>query len=305
MKFTITSVALALLCFCDQAYAQGPTPPTQAPASKPQAAADSIEVRITHIQDNLYFLDCINGFGGGNVIASIGDEGILLVDDMYAKMSNQLEAAVHSVKDKPIRLILNTHYHKDHIEGNKSFKAKAILVGHENIFNRYNDASPELAPTILFSDSLTVSFNGEQIRMIHYPNGHTDGDAVIFFSRNHLLHLGDMFFFEMFPAVYTQGGGDIKQLIVNLDKILAHFPSDTKVVPGHGRLATMHDLADYVTMLKETTGTVEAGIRAGKTLDEMKSKKVLAKYDALGSGGAQTTDQYLEMLYKLLSPKKG
>jgi cyclase len=302
MKFTITFITLALLCSCGLAYGQGPTPPATAPISK--LPADSIQVRIAHIDDNLYFLDCINGFGGGNVIASIGDEGILLVDDMYAKMSAQLEAAVHSVKEKPIRLILNTHYHKDHIEGNKSFKAKAILVGHENIFNRHKDASPDLAPTILFSDSLTVNFNGEPIRMIHYPNGHTDGDAVIFFSRNHLLHLGDMFFFEMFPAVYTQGGGDIKQLIVNLDKILARFPADTKVVPGHGRLATMHDLTEYVKMLKETTGIVEAGIAAGKTLDEMKSKKLLAKYDALGSGGAQTTDQYLEMLYKLLSLKK-
>jgi cyclase len=302
MKHTTTFITLALLYSCTGAFGQGPTPPNKAP--RPNPLADSIQVRIAHIYDNLYFLDCINGFGGGNVIASIGDEGILLVDDMYAKMSTQLEATVRSVREKPIRLILNTHYHKDHIEGNKSFRAKAILVGHENIFSRHKDANPALAPTIMFTDSLALNFNGEQIQMIHYPNGHTDGDAVIFFSRNHVLHLGDMFFFEMFPAVYTQGGGDINQLIVNLDKILARFPPDTKVVPGHGRLATIQDLADYVTMLKETTGIVKAGIRGGKTLEEMKSGKVLAKYDALGSGGAQTTDQYLEMLYKLLSPKK-
>ena len=290
MKITIPSLTLALFCLCGKTHGQ--------------AQADSIQVRIAPINGNLYFLDCINGFGGGNVIASIGEEGILLVDDMYAKMSTQLTAAVHSVKDKPIRIILNTHYHKDHIEGNKSFRTSAIIVGHENIFNRYKDAGPDLAPTITFSDSLTVNFNGEPVQLIHYPNGHTDGDAAIFFSRNHVLHLGDMFFFEMFPAVYTQGGGDIKQLIVNLDKILVRFPADTKVVPGHGRLATMQDLTAYVSMLKETTGIVEAGIKAGTSLEEMKSKKVLAKYDALGSGGAQTTDQYLEMLYKLLSTKK-
>src|SRR5882757_4029889 len=205
------------------------------------AGQDSVSVRTTPLRDNLYFLDCINGEGGGNVAASIGDEGTLLVDDMYAVMSHKLEAAVRLVKDKPIRMILNTHFHGDHIEGNKSFRASTIIVGHDNVYRRLYGrgagAGTDMTPAITFSDSLTIHFNGEEIKMIHFPNSHTDGDAIVYFTRGRVLHLGDMFFFEMFPAVYTEGGGDIRQLIVSLDKILARFPSDTQVIPGHGRIA--------------------------------------------------------------------
>ena len=268
---------------------------------------DSISVRIAKIDGNLYFLDCVNGFGGGNVAASIGEDGILLVDDMYASMSSKLVAALKTVSDKPVRIVLNTHFHGDHIQGNKNFRNNAIIIAHENVSKRLikNNKDPNPAagmlPMVTFTDSLTVNFNGEDIKMIHFPDGHTDGDAVIYFTKSNVLHLGDMFFFEMFPAVYTEGGGNIKQLIINLDKILLMFPSDTHVIGGHGRLATMFDLANYVTMLKKTVDIVETNIRAGKTLEQMKSEKLLAKYDALGSGGAQTTDEYLTMLYKLLS----
>jgi glyoxylase-like metal-dependent hydrolase (beta-lactamase superfamily II) len=113
-----------------------------------------------------------------------------------------------------------------------------------------------------------------------------------------------MFFFEMFPAVYSQGGGNIRQLIKSLEKVLVDIPADAKVVPGHGRLATMQDLKSYVAMLKETTAIVDARIKEGKTLEQMQAEKVLAKYDILGAGGAQTTEQYLAMLYKLIATEK-
>ena len=269
-------------------------------------------MRVTRIGDrgDLYFLDCVNGFGGGNVTASIGEDGILLADDMYAAMSPKLLAALRSVSDKPVRMVLNSHFHGDHIEGNKNFQQSAIIIAHENVRRqllRMNTASAPtigMLPAVTFTDSMRIHFNGEDIRLLHFPNCHTDGDAVIYFTGSKVLHLGDMFFFEMFPAVYTEGGGDIKQLIVALDKILLEIPADAHVVPGHGNLATMRDLAAYVAMLKETTGIVEGKIREGKTLEEMKKEKVLAKYDVLGSGGAQTTDQYLAMLYKLLSARK-
>jgi len=153
---------------------------------------------------------------------------------------------------------------------------------------------------VKIKERTTISFNDEDIQLIPCVNSHTDGDLAIYFTKSKVLHLGDMFFFEMFPAVYTNGGGSIKGLIASLDKLLVDIPSDVKVVPGHGNLATMKDLSDYVTMLKETVSVVENGIKKKKTLEQLKTEKVLAKYDALGNGGAQTTDQYLEMLYKLL-----
>jgi cyclase len=270
--------------------------------------ADSINTRIAKIDGNLYFIDCVNGFGGGNITASIGEDGILLADDMYAVMTAKLRASLATISTRPVRMVLNSHFHGDHIQGNLNFQKTSVIIAHENVSKRLarseSAGAKDLLPAVTFSDSLTVHFNGEDIKMIHFPNSHTDGDAAIYFTRSKVLHLGDMFFFGMFPAVYTEGGGNIKQLVISLDKILQQFPSDAHVVPGHGDLATMKDLAEYTAMLKETIGIVETNLRNGKTLDQMKTAKVLAKYDALGAGGAQTTDQYLAMLYKLLTEKK-
>ncbi len=271
---------------------------------------DSISIRTTKLEGNLYFIDCVNGFGGGNVTASIGEDGILLADDMYAMMSGKLKAALHNISDKPIRIILNSHFHGDHIQGNKEFQNSSIIIAHENVSKRLLLNNKPTAPTmgmmpfVTFRDSLTIHFNGEDIQMIHFPNSHTDGDAMIYFTKSKLIHLGDMFFFGMFPAVYTEGGGNIKQLIVSIEQILQRIPADVRVIPGHGEVATMHDLSEYVTMLKETVHIVETNMNNGKTLQQMQQEKVLSKYNALGDGGAQTTDQYLAMLYKLLSVEK-
>ena len=280
---------------------------TSAPA---QDMLDAVTVRAAKAAGNVYFLDCAGGFGGGNVAASVGDDGILLVDDMYAAMGPKLLAALKTLSDKPVRIVLNTHFHGDHIQGNKNFHGTAVIIGQENIAKRLIAANKESAPTldyvpaVTFSDRISINFNGEEIQMIHFPNTHTDGDSIVYFTKSKVLHLGDMFFFGMFPAVYTQGGGDIRQLVRSIEKIVADFPADTKVIPGHGDLATMQDLKNYLAMLKETIAIVDAGIKAGKTLDQMQNEKVLAKYETLGSGGAQTTDQYLAMLFKLLSPAK-
>lgn len=275
-----------------------------------KSSLDAISVRITKAAGNVYLLDCVDGFGGGNVAASIGDDGILLVDDMYAAMGPKLLAALKTVSAGPVKIVLNTHFHGDHIQGNKNFERSAVIVAQENVRKRLiannKESAPtlDMLPTVTFADRLTINFNGEEVQMIHFPNGHTDGDSIVYFTRSKVLHLGDMFFFEMFPAVYSEGGGNIRQLVRSLDQILANIPADAKVVPGHGRLATMEDLKNYVAMLKETISIVDANIKQGKSLDQMQKEKVLAKYDALGAGGAQTTEQYLAMLYKLLSAEK-
>lgn len=271
---------------------------------------DLITVRAAKASGSVYFLDCTGGFGGGNVAASVGDDGVLLVDDMYAVIAPKLIAVLKTLSDKPVKIVLNTHFHGDHIQGNKVFRESAVIIGQENVAKRLiaanKDATPTLqyVPAVTFSDRITLNFNGEEIQMIHFPNSHTDSDSIVYFTKSKVLHLGDMFFFGMFPAVYTQGGGDIRQLVRSLEKIVTDFPADTKVIPGHGDLATMQDLKNYLAMLKETIGIVEAAIKQGKTLEQMQKEKVLLKYDALGSGGAQTTDQYLAMLYKLLTPEK-
>lgn len=268
---------------------------------------DKITIRTIPAGGSVYFMDCVDGFGGGNVLASVGSDGILLVDNMFAIMAPKLKSSLKQIADAPVKIVVNTHFHGDHIQGNMVFRESATIVAHENTAkqlirtNTKDRPTDKLMPMIKVKDRTNMFFNGEEIQLIHCPNSHTDGDLAVYFTKSKVLHLGDMFFFKMFPAVYTNGGGNLKGLIASLDKILVEFPAEAKVVPGHGDLATMKDLADYVTMLKETTSIVEKGIKSGKTMEQLTNDKVLAKYDALGEGGAQTTDQYLEMLYKLLS----
>lgn len=269
---------------------------------------DKISIQSSPAGGNVHLLYCVEGFGGGNVAASIGEDGILLVDNVYSWMSPKLEAALKSLSAKPVRIILNTHFHRDHIESNTVWKKSSVIIAHKNVSRQLLKKSKEptfnaeIVPAISFTDSLLINFNGEEIHIVHFPNCHTDGDAMIYFTRSKVVHLGDMFFFGMFPAVYTEGGGDILQLIRTLEKITTQLPADVKVIPGHGQLASLRDLS--VEMLKKTTDIVASGIRQGKSLQQMKEEKVLAAYEALGTGGAQTTDQYLAMLHKLLLPAK-
>jgi cyclase len=254
----------------------------------------------------VYMLDCENGFGGGNVAASIGPDGILLVDDMFRSTTPLVLEALKKKSTAPVRIVVNTHFHADHIEGNTVLSRSSVIIAQENLLKRFTTkpgwATPEAFPQIVFRDSLTIRFNGEEIRLFHLPNGHTDNDVFVYFPRSGVIHMGDTYFKGMFPAVYKEGGGDILQMISNLEKVLADLPEGTKVIPGHGDLATVADLRDYVAMLKETTAIAGAAIRSGKPLKQLQQEKALAKYEKLGQGGAQTTDEYLAMLYKLLSP---
>ncbi len=268
----------------------------------------AVEVKTSKIADSIYFMEGILGFGGGNVTVSIGGDGVLLVDNMYDWMMPKLKKAIAEITDKKIEIAINSHFHGDHIQGNKSLKEGGTLViGHKNLFERlaaYSSTKPQildLLPTITFSDHLEIHFNGESVEMIHYPNSHTDNDVVVFFKESKVLHLGDIFFQGMFPAVYTSSGGNIKQLILSLEDILTRFPKDCKVVPGHGRVSTMQELGEYLNMLKKSTQIVENGIKSEKSLEEMIADKVLMEYDDLGNGGAQTTEEYLTMLYGLLT----
>lgn len=265
-----------------------------------------IQVKVTKVAGQVYVIeDATAEFSGGNIGVSVGPDGIVLIDDKFAPLAPKIEAALKSISDKPVRYIINTHFHGDHTDGNAAFGTKSTVIAHDNTRKRmaagrgkeHPPAPAAALPIITFDEKLSVHLNGEDIRAVHLPSAHTDTDVVIFFPRSNVVHLGDEFFNGMFPFIDTEGGGSVKGLIANLTKLLSQLPAGAKLIPGHGPVATARELRTFVTMLEQTSGFVEAGIKAGKTLDELKKDKSLAKYDSWAKGFF-TTQDFIEMLYK-------
>jgi cyclase len=265
-----------------------------------------IQIKATKVAGQVYVIEDVTPeFSGGNIGVSVGPDGIVLIDDKFAPLAPKIEAALRTVSDKPVRFIINTHYHGDHSDGNAAFGAKSTIIAHENTRKRMaagqgadSPPAPAVAlPVITFEHKLTVHLNGEDVRAIHFPNGHTDTDLVIFFTKSNVVHLGDDFFNGIYPFIDTDGGGSVKGLIANLEKLLTEIPADAKLIPGHGKVATIKELREFMTMLKETSGIVEAGIKANKTADQLKKEKALARYERWAKGFFKA-DQFIDLLYK-------
>ena len=269
-----------------------------------------VQIKVQKVSGTVYMLEGM----GGNIGASVGEDGIVVIDDEFLPLADKIEAALKGITDKPVKFVINTHWHGDHTGGNPHFGEKAPIIAQENVRKRLSTGghgrfgttppAPKTAlPVITFEDKVSVHLNGEDIRAIHFPNGHTDGDSVIFFPQSHVVHMGDDFFNGgMFPFIDLDSGGSVQGMIAGDEKVLAEVPDDVKIIPGHGPLGTKDDLRKFVQMLKETSAAVEAGIRQGKTLDQLKQQKVLAKWDSFGQSFIKT-DMFTEILYDSLTKK--
>ncbi|HXC71119.1 MAG TPA: MBL fold metallo-hydrolase [Pyrinomonadaceae bacterium] len=276
-----------------------------------QTDFSKVEIKVTKVAGNVYMLEG----AGGNIGVSVGDDGILIVDDQFAPLADKIRAALKGIADKKLRFILNTHWHGDHTGGNEAFGPEAPVIAHDNVrkrmateqksefFKRTTPASPkEALPVITFNQNLTVYFNGEEIRAIHFPHGHTDGDSVIFFSTSNVVHLGDDFFAGRFPFVDLESGGSVEGLTKNIAEIITKIPAGAKLIPGHGPLSTIEDLMNYHNMLVTTSDIVRAKIKAGKTLEQIKSEGLPDTWKSWGTGFIKT-DMWLEIIYRSLTAK--
>ncbi|NNF00338.1 MAG: MBL fold metallo-hydrolase, partial [Pyrinomonadaceae bacterium] len=246
-------------------------------------------------------LEKVNGnvhvlFGrGGNIGVSYGSDGLMTVDTQFANIVPQLKAELMKLgTDKP-KFVFNTHYHGDHTGGNALFGLDGTIIAHYNVRKRLlsttdrsgkpREPAPKAAlPTITYKQGLSVFFNGEQVKAIHFKRGHTDGDTAIFFTGSNVVHLGDDFFVGRFPFVDLASGGSVQGLVKNIGKLVYMIPSDAKIIPGHGPIASVQDLMDYHSMLVETTTIVRKHMKEGKTLDQIKTAGFPAKYKDAGSG---------------------
>ena len=271
-----------------------------------------VEIKVTKVAGTVYMLQGM----GGNIGVSVGEDGILIVDDQYAPLADKIKAALKGITDKPVKFVLNTHWHFDHTGGNPQFGETAPIIAHENVRKRLQSggsitflkmevppASKAALPVVTFNDKVTVHINGEDIRAIHFPKGHTDGDIVVFFPQSNVVHMGDDFFSGMFPFVDLDSGGSVQGLIADIAQIIPMLPPDAKVIPGHGPLSNLDDLRKFEDMLRGTSAAVAAAMKQGKTLDQMKQEKVLANFADWGKGFLKA-DQFTEILYNDLSGKK-
>jgi cyclase len=269
-----------------------------------------VEIKVQKIAGTVYMLQG----AGGNIGASVGEDGIVVIDDEFLPLADKIEAALKGITDKPVKFVINTHWHGDHTGGNPHFGEKAPIIAQENVrkrlaeggktrFGEVKPAPKAALPVITFEDKVSVHLNGEDIRAIHFPNGHTDGDSVIFFPQSKVVHMGDDFFNGgMFPFIDLDSGGSVQGMIAGDEKVLAEVPDDVKIIPGHGPIGTKDDLGKFVQMLKDTSAAVQAGIKQGKTLDQLKKEKVLAKWDSFGQSFIKT-DMFTEILYDSLTKK--
>src|SRR5579863_5584834 len=208
-----------------------------------------VQMKVTKVSGNVYMIEG----SGGNIGASIGDDGIVIVDDQYAPLAEKIQAALKGITDKPVRFIINTHYHRDHTGGNAYFQKQAPIIAHDNVRKRLesggsagngssihmeNKPQPkEALPIITFDHDVTVHLNGEDIQALHFPHGHTDGDSVIFFPKSNVVHMGDDFVTYGFPFVDLAGGGSVSGMIAAIDQIIPKLPPDVKIIPGHGPIS--------------------------------------------------------------------
>lgn len=258
---------------------------------------DKKEITVTtnKVSDSIYML-----IGqGGNIAISVGNDGVFIVDDQFAHMTPKLLEAIRNISSKPIKFLLNTHWHGDHTGGNENMtKEGAVLVAHENVRkrmsvdqfnkerNRTTKASPKAAlPVVTFTKDISFHMNGEDIMVFHVHSAHTDGDAMVYFTGSNVLHMGDTYFQGKYPYIDLASGGSIKGYIAAQKKALLLINDDTKVIPGHRNLSSKKELKDYVTMLETVTETIQQKIDNGKTLEEVTNDtSITATYDALNYG---------------------
>jgi cyclase len=281
------------------------------PLTRAQQDFSKVQIKATKISGNVYMLEG----SGGNIGVSLGEDGILIVDDQFAPLADKIKAALKGLGEGKLKFILNTHWHGDHTGGNVVFGPEAPIIAHDNVrkrlstdqksefFKSTTPAAPkEALPVITFDQSLSVHFNGEEIRVIHFPQGHTDGDSIIFFTKSNVVHMGDDFFSGSFPFVDLESGGSVEGLAKNVGDIIAKLPADVKIIPGHGPISSLNDLKSYHQMLLETTDIVRKKIVAGKTLDQVKAEGLPAEWKSWGAGFIKT-EMWLEIVYRSLTAK--
>jgi cyclase len=251
--------------------------------------ASHLEINSTKLINNMYN---IHG-SGGNVILFTGNDGAIIVDDQYAPVTKKLKSLIANLTDKPIKFVINTHWHPDHVGGNEKLgETGAIIISHDNVRKRLNTVQflefinqtiPPLSknglPIITFSENITFHQNNDEIQIFHLNEGHTDGDSAVFFVKNNVIHVGDDFSDRSYPFMDLSSGGSVDGLISSLQTILLKINKDTIVVGGHSGVSNQTKVREYLNMLIDVRNVISNMIKDGKTLNEIIQSKPTSRYD--------------------------
>ncbi|HEY0811338.1 MAG TPA: MBL fold metallo-hydrolase [Longimicrobiales bacterium] len=280
-------------------------------AQTPQAR----EVRTVPVVSGVYMLMG----NGGNIGLSIGPDATFIVDDQYAPMVPNIIAAVQKLTDKPVRFVVNTHWHGDHMGGNEAFgKAGSLIVAHDNVrrrltseqviefFNTKVPPSPKDAlPVVTFSDTVTFHINNDELVAFHVAAAHTDGDVIVYWKRANVIHMGDTFFASGYPFIDLGTGGTINGIIAAADHAMAIANDNTKIIPGHGELATTAQLREYRHAMSTIRDRIRTQIAANKTLPQVIAAKPTADFDEKYGKSYIKPEQFVEFVYRSLHSATG
>ncbi|MEM7585178.1 MAG: MBL fold metallo-hydrolase [Acidobacteriota bacterium] len=281
--------------------------------SSPVAAQrdfSQVEITTVDVAPGVYMLQG----AGGNIGVSVGEDGVVLIDDQFAPLTDKIRAAVAELSDQPIRFLINTHWHGDHTGGNENFgKAGTLLVAHDNVrvrleaggvvdfFGSNNPPAPKAAlPVVTFDQAVTFHLNGGTVHAFHVPPAHTDGDSVVHFEAANAVHMGDLYFNGMYPFIDYSSGGSIDGVIAAADRVLAMIDDDTRIIPGHGALSNRAELAAYADMLRGVRAAVAPLVEAGHSLEEVIAAKPTAAFDDTWGKGFIQADGFTKIVYNLL-----
>ncbi|WP_077339054.1 MBL fold metallo-hydrolase [Pseudocolwellia agarivorans] len=256
---------------------------------------DTVTIKTQSVAGDVYMLEG----AGGNIGVLATPDGLLLVDDQFKPLADKIESAMQSIVDKPLKYIVNTHFHGDHTGSNSYFSHHAPIFAHHNVRKRLSSKSDHdhaALPVVTYENGITIHLSDETIELSHYPSGHTDGDTVVYFKKANVLHMGDLFFQGRFPFIDLNNGGSVKGYLANAKSILSTFPSTTKIIPGHGNLTDMNGLKDLIAMLEFSISRVEKAVANKLSLEQVIKQGIGEKYKSL-DWNFITEEKWLTTLY--------
>jgi cyclase len=285
-------------------------------AALPAAAQQDfskVEIKATKITETTYMLTG----AGGNIGLSVGADAVFVIDDQFAPLTPKITAAIAQITPKPVKFVLNTHWHSDHTGGNETLgKAGALIVAHHNVRKRMSTEQlidflqmktkpdpKDALPVVTFSADMSFHINGEEVRAIHMPAAHTDVDSIAHFTGSDVIHMGDIYFNGLYPFIDADSGGSADGVVAACDRVLKMATDKTRIIPGHGPLSNPVELRAFRNMVTTVSGRVRALVDQGKGLEEIKAAKVSAEYDEKWGKGFIKPERFAEMLARPLLRK--